>query len=215
MAHHKRYVKPVKLVSLDFVNADLVYVLKLLAKELNVNLVTDQTVTGSVTMSLKDVSAQTAMNILVRLNGFQMKRMGSIVFVGSEETMNAITPDVIAYQPTGGAARVGTIKLQNISASDAIKAIKEQFPLVQASASPNGNAVVVSADHKTMAEIHNLVAGIDIVAPVAAAPPGEKFEVLQTQIRPGSRYNCILKVDPRFRCTGSYEPRQAIKRHHL
>jgi len=188
----KKRVKPVKLVSLDFVNADLVYVLKLLAKELNVNLVTDQTVTGSVTMSLKNVSAQTAFNIIVRMNHFHMKKMGNIVFVGSEETMQALTPDVIAYQPTGD-VKVVAIKLEHISASEAVNTVKSSFPLVQVSAGPTGNTLIVQANQKMIDEIRNLVKGIDVPAPPAPPTPTEKVEVVKLKYASASKIVSTLK----------------------
>ncbi len=173
-------VAPVKMVSIDFVNADLIYVLKLLAKELDVNLVTDDTVTGAVTMSLKNVSAQTAMNIIIKMNGFKQKKLGNILFVGSEDTMNAITPDVITYQPTGD-VHLKVYRLENIGASDAVSTIKASFPLVDAQASPSENAVIVNANTSMMAEIDVLIHGIDIPKPDTDVAPGprEKVEVVR------------------------------------
>lgn len=191
----RRYVKPVKLVSIDFVNADLIYVLKLLAKELDVNLVTDDSVTGSVTMSLKNVSAQTAMNIIIRMNGFKQKKLGSILFVGSDETMNAITPDVITYQPTGD-VRIKVYRLENLSASDAVSTIKSSFPLVEAKASPNENAVVVNANTQMLAEIDTLIQGIDIPKPDTGTETGpkEKVEVVRLKYATAEDSMTILKT---------------------
>jgi type II secretory pathway component GspD/PulD (secretin) len=168
-------VIPVKEVEVNFVNADLIYVLKMLANELGVNLVTDNSVTGSVTMSLKKVSAQTALNIVVKLNGFKMKKLGNILFIGSEETINAITPDVVAYQPTGN-VKVSAIKLENISAQDAITAIKNAYPMVKADAS-SANVVVVTANPKMLNEVRSLVKGIDV-----PAPPGKTTAMVQEKV---------------------------------
>ncbi|MFP4497506.1 MAG: secretin N-terminal domain-containing protein [Vulcanimicrobiota bacterium] len=179
-AKKKAKTKPVKLVSIDFVNADLIYVLKLLAKELELNLVTDSSVTGSVTMSLKDVSAQTALNIIVQLNGFKQKKLGNILFVGSEDTVNAITPDVIAYQPSGD-VQIETIRLEYLSAGDAIDTIKASFPLVEAHSSPQGNAIIVQANPEMMEEIRGMITGIDIPAPEAPAMPSETVEIYRVK----------------------------------
>jgi len=177
-AKKKAAVKPVKLVSIDFVNADLIYVLKLLAKELDTNLVTDDSVTGSVTMSLKNVSAQTAMNIIIQLNGFKQKKLGNILFVGSEKTMEAITPDVIAYQPVGE-VELMVYKLEHITANDAMATVKASYPMVQVSASPNKNAVVVNANKQMLGEIKSLLKGVDIPKPEVGPQPGEKVEVVK------------------------------------
>ncbi|MCE1248070.1 MAG: AMIN domain-containing protein [Firmicutes bacterium] len=170
--------KPVKLVSIDFVNADLIYVLKLLAKELDVNLVSDSAVTGSVTMSLKNVSAQTAMNIIISMNGFKQKKLGNILFVGSEETMNVITPDLITYAPSGD-MKLQVYQLEYIAPTEAVKAIKAQYPLVSVKEGGR-NTVVVQSDLPTLQNIRTLVSGID-QKPVGSdvAPPSEKLEVVR------------------------------------
>lgn len=191
----RRYTKPVKLVSIDFVNADLIYVLKLLAKELDVNLVTDDSVTGSVTMSLKNVSAQTAMNIIIKMNGFQQKKMGNILFVGSEETMNAITPDVITYQPTGD-VYVKVFQLKHIGASDVISTIKTTYPLVQVKAGPKNQTVIVNANRKMMDDISTLVQGVDVPPPPDSDQPPvvEKVEVVRLKYADSSDAMSLLKT---------------------
>jgi len=179
-AKAKKKTKPVKLVTIDFVNADLIYVLKLLAKELQVNLVTDNTVQGAVTMSLKNVSAQTAMNIIIQMNGFKQKSMGNILFIGSEATLNAITPDVISTVPTADWV-VQTIAVENIAASDATKAIKAQYPLVNVTEGPSGTVVIVNAPEKFMGDIRNLVAGIDVPQKETAPGPTKKVEIVRVK----------------------------------
>lgn len=187
--------KPVKLVSLDFVNADLIYVLKLLAKELNVNLVTDSSVTGSVTMSLKNVSAQTAMNIIIALNGFKQKNLGNILFVGSEETMNVITPDLITWAPLGD-VKLQVFPLKHMSAGDAVAQIKSQFPQVQVKEG-TGSTVIVQADNDTLKNIRNLITGVDVKPPSADEGPGplpdEKLEVVKVKYGSASDMPAILQ----------------------
>ena len=187
--------KPVKLVSLDFVNADLIYVLKLLAKELNVNLVTDSSVTGSVTMSLKNVSAQTAMNIIIALNGFKQKKLGNILFVGSEETMNVITPDLITWIPTGD-LKLQVYPLKYVSPGDAVAQIKAQYPLISVKEGA-GSTVVVQADNDTLKNIQNLITGVDVKPPDpgedAAALPDEKLEVVKVKYGTASEVSQTLQ----------------------
>jgi type IV pilus assembly protein PilQ len=177
-AQARKRTESVKLVSLDFVNADLIYVLKLLASELNVNLVTDPSVTGSVTMSLKDVSAQTALNIIVRMQGYQMKKLGNILFIGTEATVAAMTPDVIAYQPTGN-VRVVAFNLEHINAQDAATAVKNAYPLVQVQPGPAGRSIVVTANPALVTEIGALVQGIDVEVPELPPVAMERIEVVR------------------------------------
>lgn len=186
----RKKAKPLKLVSLDFVNADLIYVLKLLAKELSVNLVTDSSVTGSVTMSLKDVSAQTAMNIIIALNGFKQKKLGNILFVGSEDTMNVVTPDLIVIEPQGD-WKVQVFNLENISPSSAISAIKGQFPMILAKEG-GPTSVIVQAPGKEVSEIRGIIAGIDVPAPAPVAAPSIKMEVVRLKYAQAADITTVL-----------------------
>lgn len=187
-----RRTKPVKQVSLDFVNADLIYVLKLLAKELDVNLVTDASVTGSVTMSLKNVSAQTALNIIITLNGFKQKKLGNILFVGSEDTMNIVTADLIDYQPTGE-MKVQVYNLEYIRPSEAISAIKGQYPLV--SVKEGGpTSIIAQANLETLQNIRSIVSGIDVPAPEVAPPPTEKMEIVRLRYATASEMVTMLET---------------------
>jgi type IV pilus assembly protein PilQ len=68
----------------------LIYVLKILAKELGMNIVTDPTVQGSVTMTLKDVPASGALNIVVKMNGYDYKRVDNTIVVGDPKLLATI-----------------------------------------------------------------------------------------------------------------------------
>jgi type II secretory pathway component HofQ len=79
-------------VSLDFVHADLVYVLKVLAKSMHKNLVTDSSVKGTVTMDLRNVPADRAFKLVLAINNLECKSVGNILVVGSPETLSRIQP---------------------------------------------------------------------------------------------------------------------------
>lgn len=56
-----------KLVTLDFVNADLVYVIKILAKEMGRNVYIGPGVEGSVTVTLKSVPVDGALALILKM----------------------------------------------------------------------------------------------------------------------------------------------------
>lgn len=84
-----------KTISLDFEGADLLYVIKLLAKEIGINMVTDSTVKGEVTMSLKNVTPEAALNLILKMSGFDSKRVNNTIIVGSKDTIDKIPNDIM------------------------------------------------------------------------------------------------------------------------
>ncbi|MFC1646496.1 secretin N-terminal domain-containing protein, partial [Candidatus Omnitrophota bacterium] len=70
-----------KKISLDIKGMDIIDVLKLLAKQGNLNIVTGKNVTGKVSMFLKDVYVWDAFEIIIAANGLAYKKKGDIINV--------------------------------------------------------------------------------------------------------------------------------------
>ncbi|MBF0532936.1 MAG: type IV pilus secretin PilQ [Candidatus Omnitrophica bacterium] len=71
------------LVSLDFREADVQNVLKILALKSGVNIVPSPTVTGPVTIQLKNVPWEQALDVVLSTYGFAAERKGSIILVST------------------------------------------------------------------------------------------------------------------------------------
>lgn len=86
-----------RLVTLDFVNADLVYVLKVLAKEMNRNIFVGPTVEGSVTVTLKNVPVEGAMALILKMqeNEYDYKVVKTTVIVASPDKLAQIPDDIL------------------------------------------------------------------------------------------------------------------------
>lgn len=70
-------------VSLDFANTDVVQVLKALALQAGVNIVTSPDVTGKVTVSLDNVSVKDALDLVTTMAGVRYAKVGSTFIVTS------------------------------------------------------------------------------------------------------------------------------------
>lgn len=163
-------------VNLDFVNADLIYVLKLLAKEMGVNLVTDQTVKGSVTMSLKNVPADVALSMILKISGFEVKRIDyNTIVVGSKETVEKFSERI---QPIAGSGdiQILPIPLENAKAATVADTIKSVYPGVTVTVQADQNFVVVKGSKTQLRDIKEFVQKLDVPPP----PP----VVLKTEIIP-------------------------------
>ena len=74
-------------ISLDLKDADLVDVLVSFSKIAKENVVVDPGVRGSVTVRLKDVPWDQALDLIVRMNGYAISREGRIVRIGRPEAL--------------------------------------------------------------------------------------------------------------------------------
>ena len=74
-------------ISLDLKDADLVEVLGSFSKIAKENVVVDPGVRGSVTVRLKDVPWDQALDLIVRMNGYATAREGKIIRIGRPEAL--------------------------------------------------------------------------------------------------------------------------------
>lgn len=175
-----------KKVSLDFVNADIIYVLKILAKEMKLNLVTDSTVKGSVTMSLKDVAPNAAMQLILRIAGYDYKVFGNTLVVGASDTINKIPSDIMGrVLPNAQDQSVLPIPLENAKAASVAETIKGVYPEAKITVQADQNFVVVTAPKSQLRDIKEFVQKLDVPPP----PP----VVLKTEIVP-VRYGAVQTV---------------------
>ncbi len=76
-------------LSLNFQNIEVRAVLQLLADFASFNLVTSDTVTGNVTLRLKNVPWDQAMDIILKTKGLAQRKSGNVVFVAPTEEIAA------------------------------------------------------------------------------------------------------------------------------
>lgn len=86
------------LVSLDFQEADIRNVLKVLAFKTGVNIVAGPEVIGSVSIQLKDVPWQKALDVILSTYGFGYEQRGNIIKVMSIENLKKYREDKVALE---------------------------------------------------------------------------------------------------------------------
>jgi type IV pilus assembly protein PilQ len=162
-----------KMVSMDFVNADLIYVLKILAKEMNLNIVTDPTVSGAVTMTLKNVPASGALNIIVKMSGYSYKVVGNTMIVGDEKTLAKIPSNIMTVKKSNEVTQV--IPLENAKPGDVMGVLSSNYPDAKIQPDSRLNALIVTADIGTIKQMKTLASQLDVAVP---APPPPKTEII-------------------------------------
>lgn len=74
-------------VTLDFKEADIQNVLKIISHKAGVNIVTTPEVMGNVTVRMMDVPWETALDVILKTYGFSYQRQGNIILVTKMENM--------------------------------------------------------------------------------------------------------------------------------
>ncbi len=143
--------------SIDVRDATVAEVLALLAAESDSNIIADSSIRpDKVTLRLANVSAEEALAVIVESQQLAIHRIGSIIIVGTAETMNR--------RYSSGSAGIETAVL-NLFRSDAVATAKELQDVL-----PPGTAIVpdklsgkivISADPSSVARARRLVAALD------------------------------------------------------
>ena len=139
-----------KLISLDADDAYLPAVLKLLAEKGDLNIVTGPGVTsGKVTIHLKDVPVEQAVNLVVRAAGLAYERIGNSILVAEPASLSGQETGLSSY----------TIPLKYADAAEmqvALSGLSEKIQIDR-----GGNRLIVVTSPRVIAEIQAIVAELD------------------------------------------------------
>jgi type II secretory pathway component GspD/PulD (secretin) len=179
----RRPVNRVKLVSLDFVNADLVYVIKVLAKEMGRNVYIGPGVEGSVTVTLKSVPVDGALALILKMqeNDIAYKLVGyNTLIVAAPEKVNQIEEDILGKQfaPRTPANSVRQeVLLEKAPAAKVIGFLQGQYKNVEFIPHPTMNGFYAVGSRGDILSIKNDVPNLDRVPDVPPPPQREFVQV--------------------------------------
>jgi type IV pilus assembly protein PilQ len=156
-------------ISLDFQQADITNILRLIAEVSGFNIVVGESVKAKVTMKLVSVPWDQALDMLLKMNGLGMVRQGSIVWVDSlanlskqqDEEARAKDSKVKAEELVD---RVFYIK--NIPAQELMTSLRPYVsPRGVMQVNQGSNALIVREAESKLAIIRQLVDGLDLEVP--------------------------------------------------
>jgi type IV pilus assembly protein PilQ len=153
------------LVSIDFRDADIKNVLKVLAYNSGVNIVAGPEVTGLVTIQLKDVPWQKALEVVLSTYGYAYERRGDIIAVTTVENLKKRREDsqVLAEQEP---LVTQTFTLNFGKASDIIGSIeKMKTPRGSINFDQRTNTLIVTDIQGNLDLIDEVVKALDAVTP--------------------------------------------------
>lgn len=172
-----------KLVTLDFVNADLVYVIKILAKEMGRNVYIGPGVEGSVTVTLKSVPVDGALALILKMqeNDIAYKLIGyNTLIVAAPEKVNQIEDEILGKQ-FGPKRKVGAIRqeilLEKAPAAKVIGFLQGQYKDVEFIPHPTMNGFYAVGSRSDILQIKNDVPNLDKVPDVPPPPQREFVQV--------------------------------------
>ncbi len=156
-------------ISLDFQDADITNVLRLIADVSNMNLVVGQKVNAKVTMKLVDIPWDQALGMILKTNSLGMVREDNIVWIDT-------LANIAKQQDAAAKAQESKLKaeplvtkiiyIQNVDAKD-IKATLTQHlsPRGRLQVNSGTNALVLQDTESTVAQFKKLVVKLDLPSP--------------------------------------------------
>ncbi len=156
-------------ISLDFQQADITNILRLIDEVSGFNIVVGEGVKSKVTMKLVSVPWDQALDMLLKMNGLGMIRQGSIVWVDS-------LASIAKQQDEEARAKDAKIKaeevvdrvfyIRNLQAQELMQSLRQNLSprgLMQFNA--GSNALIVRDVESKLAVIKQLVEGLDLEVP--------------------------------------------------
>ncbi|MCL5035987.1 MAG: TIR domain-containing protein [Chloroflexi bacterium] len=150
----QKHVVGVKKISLEVVDMDLIFFLRLMAKELNMNLVVDPRVQGNVTTNLKDVTPEGALSLVLTEIGFNYMKVDNTLIVGPQESLKRISSEKPILQ---------MVELENAKPHDVVKYLEDKFPAaIWAFPDPTRDKTIIIVGHQAMMrEVRKAIAQFD------------------------------------------------------
>jgi len=127
-------------ITLDFKDADIQTILRILAEKGNVNIIAGKDVTGTITVKLVDVPWQKALEVVLKTYDFGYEREGNVIYVSPLEKLRdqkKAQKELADIQPISTEVFV----LEYLDANDAKKVIDPQL-------SPQGKSAVLGIQPK-------------------------------------------------------------------
>ncbi|MDF0676231.1 MAG: type IV pilus secretin PilQ [Nitrospira sp.] len=156
-------------ISLDFQQADITNILRLIAEVSGFNIVVGEGVKSKVTMKLASVPWDQALDMLLKMNGLGMIRQGSIVWVDS-------LANIAKQQDEEARAKDSKTKaeelvdrvfyIRNLQAQEVMTSLRQYLsPRGVMQFNQGSNALIVRETETKLAIVKQLVEGLDLEVP--------------------------------------------------
>jgi len=160
-------------LSLNFQNVDVRSLLQVIADFTNLNIITSDSVQGSITLRLKDVPWDQALDIILQSKGLDMRKNGNVLIVAPREEL--ATKEKLELEARNQLADLEPLRTEyfqlNYAKVEAFTKIltddKQRILSKRGSAvwDPRTNLLIVNDTTSKLEEIRRLIARVDIAQP--------------------------------------------------
>ena len=154
-----------KKISLDFQGANIHNILRIIADVSGLNIITSENVKGKVSMKLKDVPWDLALDLILNNNQLGMVRKGNIIRIGTLTELSAEKEAVAKDEKIGMAAEKLYLKVFEINYEsvenlrDNLKAIKSERGSIDVNT--RTNTLIIQETKDKLAEMEKLIEILD------------------------------------------------------
>lgn len=152
----------------EYDNEDIVFILNQLAKKTGKNIVTDNSVTGNVTVSLKKVTLDRALQVILKTSGLAYKNIDNIIVVSKPENLAKISS--VSVKKGFGSDTTAVIPINYASAETLKKTIQDIIPELEITIDKRLNAFVISASDTEIKYVKSLVEQMDQLPSISGDP---------------------------------------------
>ena len=156
-------------ISLDFQQADISNVLRLIAEVSGFNIVVGEGVKNKVTMKLANVPWDQALDMLLKMNGLGMIRQGNIVWVDSLTNIAKQQDEEARAKDSKAKAEPVVTRvfyIRNLNAGEVQNSLRQYLsPRGVMNVSAASNALIVSDTESKLEVLRQLVEGVDLELP--------------------------------------------------
>jgi len=156
-------------ISLDFQQADITNILRLIAEVSGFNIVVGEGVKSKVTMKMVNVPWDQALDMLLKMNGLGMFRQGSIVWVDSLANLSKQQDEEARARDSKTKAEPvidRVFYIRHIPAQELMQSLRQNLsPRGRMQFNNGSNALVVQDTESKLAVIKQLVDGLDLEVP--------------------------------------------------
>lgn len=156
-------------ISLDFQQADITNILRLIAEVSGFNIVVGEGVKSKVTMKLVNVPWDQALDMLLKMNGLGMIRQGSIVWVDSLANISKQQDEEARAKDSKTKAEElvdRVFYIRNLQAQELMQSLRQYLsPRGVMQFNQGSNALIVRETETKLAVVKQLVEGLDLEVP--------------------------------------------------
>ncbi len=153
---HQAPARSARTFSLDFIDTDVVDVLKALSTQSGANIVATGGVKGKTTLSLRNVTMEEALRLVCASAGLDYAWADTAYVVGTPEEMRGLRVKELSSR---------TVVLHQVSAKYAQEVLKQAAPDITVSYQDGASAVVLLGTGQSLSRAERILAEIDVPSP--------------------------------------------------